>query len=36
MRCSSLNMPVPFNRNLEAGYLADARLEETARKLLAY
>ena len=36
MRCSSLDIPVPFNPRLEEGYLADARLKETLDKLLAY
>lgn len=36
MRCSSLDIPVPFNSNLEEGYLASARLKETVEKLLAY
>lgn len=36
MRCSSLDIPVPFNPNLEKEYLANARLEETLEKLLAY
>lgn len=36
MRCSSLDMPIPFNRELEKGYLADFRLKETLSKLLAY
>lgn len=36
LRCSSHDMPVPFNPELEKEYLADARLEETLDKLLAY
>ncbi|MDZ7693418.1 MAG: transketolase C-terminal domain-containing protein [Balneolaceae bacterium] len=28
MRCSSLDMPIPYNKNLEKGYLANSRLEE--------
>jgi 2-oxoisovalerate dehydrogenase E1 component len=36
MRCSSLDIPVPFNPNLEKGYLANARMEETLEKLLSY
>ncbi|HEX6982198.1 MAG TPA: thiamine pyrophosphate-dependent enzyme [Balneolaceae bacterium] len=36
MRCSSLDIPVPFNPNLEKGYLANARMEEVLEKLLAY
>lgn len=35
-RCSSLNMPIPFNRNLEKGYLASYRLKETLDRLLNY
>ncbi|WP_138429832.1 alpha-ketoacid dehydrogenase subunit alpha/beta [Fodinibius saliphilus] len=36
MRCSSLDMPVPFSPKLEKHYLADSRLKETLEKLLAY
>lgn len=36
MRCSSLDMPVPFSPKLEKHYLADDRLKETLDKLLAY
>ncbi len=36
MRCSSLDMPVPFNPNLEQEYLADSRLKETIGKLIRY
>lgn len=36
MRCSSLDMPVPFSPNLEKHYLADDRLVETLNKLLVY
>lgn len=36
LRCSSLNMPVPFSPVLEEGYLADARLEERLEQLLRY
>lgn len=36
MRCSSLDIPVPFSPNLEKNYLADDRLKETLDKLLAY
>lgn len=36
MRCSSLDIPVPFNSNLEEGYLANYRLEEKLGKLLEY
>jgi 2-oxoisovalerate dehydrogenase E1 component len=36
MRCASLDTPIPFNMELEKQYLANARLEETMQKLLAY
>lgn len=36
MRCSSLDTPIPTNTNLEQGYLASARLEETFYKLMRY
>ena len=36
MRCSSLDIPVPFSPELEKHYLADDRLKETLDKLLAY
>jgi 2-oxoisovalerate dehydrogenase E1 component len=36
MRCSSLDMPVPFSPDLEKHYLADSRLQNTLAKLLAY
>ncbi|MBS1616370.1 MAG: dehydrogenase E1 component subunit alpha/beta [Bacteroidetes bacterium] len=36
MRCASLDTPVPFASELEQQFLAKARLEETASKLLAY
>jgi 2-oxoisovalerate dehydrogenase E1 component len=36
MRCSSLDMPVPFSPKLEKHYLADDRLKETLEKLLTY
>ncbi|HYW34928.1 MAG TPA: thiamine pyrophosphate-dependent enzyme [Balneolaceae bacterium] len=36
MRCSSLDIPVPFNQKLENGYLADHRLSEKVKKLLEY
>lgn len=35
-RCSSLDMPIPFNPVLEKGYLADSRLEEKMEELLSY
>ena len=36
MRCSSLHMPIPFNKTLEEGYMANSRLEKTLEKLLRY
>lgn len=36
MRCSSLDMPIPFNTNLENEYLANRRLKETLQHLLDY
>lgn len=36
MRCSSLDIPVPFSPKLEKHYLADDRLKERLNKLLAY
>ncbi|MDX1641671.1 MAG: thiamine pyrophosphate-dependent enzyme, partial [Balneolaceae bacterium] len=36
MRCSSLHTPVPFNKNLEQGYLAKNRLKETLDRLIEY
>lgn len=36
MRCSSLDIPVPFSPKLEKHYLADDRLKSTLDKLLAY
>ncbi len=36
MRCSSLHIPIPLNKNLETGYLATHRLEDKVRKLLRY
>jgi len=36
LRCSSLDIPVPFNPILEKGYLANARLKETLERLLSY
>lgn len=35
-RVGSLEMPVPFARNLEAGYLPKTRLREALKELLAY
>ncbi|MCB0329687.1 MAG: hypothetical protein KDD70_08485 [Bdellovibrionales bacterium] len=36
LRCGSLHTPVPFERSLEAQYLANSRLEETLQRLLNY
>ena len=36
VRCSSLDMPIPFNTELEKGYLANSRLEQRLEKLLSY
>ncbi|MDZ7715034.1 MAG: thiamine pyrophosphate-dependent enzyme [Balneolaceae bacterium] len=36
LRCSSLDMPIPFSPNLEKEYLADARLDKTLQELLQY
>ena len=36
IRCSSLNTPVPFHKNLERGYLARSRLNKKLNRLLSY
>lgn len=36
IRCSSLHTPVPFNKNLEEGYLASYRLKDKLDQLLTY
>jgi 2-oxoisovalerate dehydrogenase E1 component len=36
IRCSSLNTPVPFNKNLESGYLANHRLKDKLEMLLKF
>ena len=36
IRCSSIHTPIPFNKELEKGYLADYRLEEKLERLLDY
>jgi len=36
IRCSSLHTPVPFNKNLEKGYLANHRLKDQLEKLLKF
>ncbi len=35
-RCAGLDTPIPFNLQLEANFMAKARLEETIRELLEY
>jgi 2-oxoisovalerate dehydrogenase E1 component len=35
-RCASLDTPVPFNRELERNFLANVRMEEVIRNLLAF
>ena len=36
IRCSSIHTPIPFNKELEKGYLANHRLEEKLDRLLNY
>jgi 2-oxoisovalerate dehydrogenase E1 component len=36
LRCASLDTPIPFNMELEKNFLANARLDEYVRKLMAY
>jgi len=36
LRCSSLDMPIPFSPKIEEGYLADHRFEEKLEMLLKY
>jgi 2-oxoisovalerate dehydrogenase E1 component len=36
MRCASLDTPVPFNKELEQNFLANARLHDQVQKLLNY
>ncbi|PKD44825.1 alpha-ketoacid dehydrogenase subunit alpha/beta [Rhodohalobacter barkolensis] len=36
IRCSSLHTPVPFNKELEKGYMANHRLKEQLEKLLNF
>ena len=36
MRCSSLNTPIPYSKELEAGYLASHRFKERLNQLLEY
>ncbi len=36
LRCASLDTPVPFNKELENNFLANARLDELLQKLMGY
>lgn len=36
MRCASLDTPVPFNKQLEDNFMAEARIDEVVKKLMAY
>src|SRR5699024_1533451 len=36
LRCSSMDIPIPFNKELEKRYLADSRLDETLDRLLTF
>jgi 2-oxoisovalerate dehydrogenase E1 component len=36
MRVGSLETPIPFAQNLEQGFLAKSRVEESLMKLMAY
>lgn len=36
MRCASMNTPIPFNPNLEKQFLANVKLEEKLKKILAF
>lgn len=36
LRCSSLDMPIPFSTQLEEGYLPSARMRAAMERLLAY
>lgn len=36
IRCSSLHMPIPFNKELEIGYMANYRLKEKLDELLSF
>lgn len=36
MRCASLDTPVPFNKELESGFMANARLDESIDNLLNF
>lgn len=36
IRCSSIHTPIPFNINLETGYLSNYRLQEKLERLLSY
>ncbi len=36
VRCASLDTPVPFNMELEKNFMANSRLEDAVKKLMAY
>jgi 2-oxoisovalerate dehydrogenase E1 component len=36
LRCASLDTPIPFNIELEKNFMAQSRLEATAKKLMNY
>ncbi|WP_346235974.1 dehydrogenase E1 component subunit alpha/beta [Niabella insulamsoli] len=36
MRCASFDTPVPFNKDLEANFMAESRLDEKVRQLINY
>lgn len=36
MRCASLDMPIPHDKGLEEGFMADSKLKENLGKLLSY
>jgi 2-oxoisovalerate dehydrogenase E1 component len=36
LRCASMDTPIPHDKNLESGFMADSRLAEQLDKLLKY
>ena len=36
VRCASLDTPVPFYMELEKNFMANSRLEDAVKKLMAY
>jgi 2-oxoisovalerate dehydrogenase E1 component len=36
MRCAGLDTPIPFSIELEKNFMANARLEDVAKKLYGY